>query len=107
MEQKSDGAKSNGATEKQIDRAKERRIYGATEQRSDRATERRSDRNTKRRSDKKNIYRRLKCWRKIQDTRDDEYRFSHAPSVGVLVNYQEEGERCVVPGDVLDGMLFR
>ena len=99
----SDGAKSDGATERRSDRWTERR---SEEQRSDRATKRRSDgamerlRNgaleqisgggTERRSDsnKTKISRLLNSYRKIYDSRDLEQGFSNAPTVGVLENYQ-------------------
>ena len=102
-EQRSDGSKSDGATEQQMDRATERRATerqsdGATECRSDGANKQQSDRKTKRISDggterrsdsnKTKISRLLNCYRKIHDSRDLEQRFFHAPTVGVLEKYQ-------------------
>ena len=55
---------------------------------------------------KTQIQRRLKGQRQIEDTRDDPEGFYHASSVGFSENYQEEGDRCVVPGDSFDGMEF-
>ena len=53
---------------------------------------------------KTHIQQRLKGQRQIEDTRDDPEGFYHASSAGFSENYQEEGERCVVPGDAFDGM---
>ena len=105
-EQRSNGAKSDGATKQQMDRTKEpqrdgkmdrrsdgameRRSDGSNKQRSNRKTKRISDRGTERRShsNKTKISRLLNCWRKIRDSRDLKQGFSHAPTVGILEEYQ-------------------
>ena len=95
IERRSNGAKSDGATDGQSDGSKS---DGATERRSDGANKRQSDRKTKqisnggteRRSDsnKTKISQLLNSYRKIDDSRDLEQRFFHAPTVGVLEKYQ-------------------
>ena len=91
----SEERRSNGVTERQMDRATERRATehqsdGANMQQSNRKTKRISDGGTERQSDsnKTKILRLLNSYRKIDDSRDLEQEFSNAPSVGVLENYQ-------------------
>ena len=106
---KSDGEKSNGATDGQSDGATERPSNGENKRRSDRKSERISDGGTERRSDsnKTKISRLLNSYRKIDHSRDLEQGFSNAPTVGVLDNYQYEGEACGVPGDDFDDVERR
>ena len=82
MERKSNGAKSDGATERRSDRENKRRSDKKTKQISDGGTERQSD------SNKTKISRLLNSYRKIDDSRDLEQGFSNAPTVGILENYQ-------------------
>ena len=55
---------------------------------------------------KTQIQRRLKGQRQIEDTKYNPKGFYHVSSAGFLANYQQEGKRCVVPGDAFDGMEF-
>ena len=75
----------------------------------DRKTKKIHDGGTERLSDsnKTKISQLLNCQLKLHDSRDLDQEFSHAPTVGVLENFQQEGEGCGVPGDAFDGVERR